>query len=89
MANGGFMEKAEVVIYSRTGCHLCEVAENLLDELHANLLFSHERVLIDGDAELEYKYGEQVPVITINGKVHDFFRLDPKRFTSAIEELTR
>lgn len=79
----------EVLIYSRTGCHLCEMAEEVLEQLHSEVEFSHSKVLIDGDKELEYQYGEQVPVITINGKVHDFFRLDPNRFKAAIKELRR
>ena len=45
------------------------------------------KIFIDGDSELEKKYGEQVPVILINGKPHDFFRVDPKRFKAAIAEL--
>jgi len=77
----------EVVIYSRTGCHLCDIAEETLKGLQDELKFALAKQLIDGDRELEYQYGEQVPVITINGKVHDFFRVDPKRFRAAIATL--
>ena len=77
----------EVVMYSRTGCHLCDVAEATLQELQRELDFSLTKRLIDGDPDLEYQYGEQVPVITINGKVHDFFRIDPKRFRAALADL--
>ena len=76
----------EVVLYGRSGCHLCDVAESTLADLAGNLSFSLTKILIDGDKDLEYKYGEQVPVITINGKVHDFFRVDPERFTQAINK---
>ena len=44
-------------------------------------------ILIDGDKELEEKYGEQVQVILINGEPHDFFRVNPKRFKAALAEL--
>jgi len=77
----------EVVIYSRTGCHLCDIAEETLKGLQDELKFALAKQLIDGDRELEYQYGEQVPVITINGKVHDFFRVDSKRFRAAIATL--
>lgn len=76
----------QVTIFSRSGCHLCDVAESTLESLQESLSFSMEKILIDGDADLEYKYGEQVPVILINGKVHDFFRVDPERFTAAIKK---
>ncbi len=75
----------DVLLYGRSGCHLCDVAEETLHELAKSLQFNLTKVLIDGDPDLEYKYGEQIPVVTINGKVHDFFRVDPERFTAAIK----
>jgi glutaredoxin len=80
-------EEPEVLLYGRSGCHLCDVAEETLNELARELRFSLSKVLIDGNLDLEKKYGEQVPVIMINGKVHDFFRVDPERFTAAITKL--
>ena len=74
----------DVTIFSRQGCHLCDVAEELLVQLQSEHNFALTKIFIDGDSKLEYQYGEQVPVITINGKVHDFFRVDPKRFTAAL-----
>jgi glutaredoxin len=75
-----------VLVYSRSGCHLCEDAVRTLNELATQVDFELAEKLIDGNPELEYKYGEQVPVILIDGKVHDFFRVDPKRFLRAISE---
>ncbi len=43
--------------------------------------------LIDGDAELEEKYGESVPVILINNEPHDFFKVSPERFRLAMSKL--
>jgi hypothetical protein len=43
--------------------------------------------LIEGDAELEEKYGEQVRVILINDQPPDVFRVDPERFRLAISKL--
>lgn len=76
-----------VTLYSRSNCHLCDVAMESLTNLQGELKFEIEKLLIDGDAELETKYGEQVPVILINGKQHDFFRVDPERFRKAINSL--
>ncbi len=76
-----------VTLYSRSNCHLCDVAMEALTNLQGELKFEIEKLLIDGDAELETKYGEQVPVILINGKQHDFFRVDPERFRKAINSL--
>jgi glutaredoxin len=77
----------EVSIYSRSNCHLCEVALGVLEEMRNELDFQITKILIDGNAELEKKYGEQVPVILINNEPHDFFRVDPERFRLALSQL--
>ena len=77
----------EVSIYSRRNCHLCEVALEVLEEMRSDLNFQITKILIDEDPKLEEKYGEQVPVILINGQPHDFFRVDPERFRLAISKL--
>ena len=77
----------EVTIYSRSNCHLCEVALDVLEEMRGELDFQITKILIDENPELEEKYGEQVPVILINNQPHDFFRVDPERFRLAISKL--
>jgi glutaredoxin len=81
---------SEVVsIYSRHGCHLCEVALEALESMKTELGFSIETIYIDGDQELERLYSEQVPVIHIDGQHHDFWRVDPERFRSSLERHRR
>ena len=77
----------EVTVYSRSNCHLCEVALEVISEIRNEFEFTITKILIDGNVELEEKYGEQVPVILINNQPHDFFRVDPERFRSAISKL--
>ena len=75
-----------VTIFSRHGCHLCEVAEATLTDLMEELGFEIEINFIDGDVELEKLYGNEVPVIHIDGEHHDFYRVDPERFKSSLEK---
>jgi len=75
-----------VTIYSRHGCHLCEVAEATLAELKEGLNFEIEIKYIDGSNELEMLYGNEVPVIHIDGEHHDFYKVDPERFKSSLEK---
>ncbi len=74
----------KVTVYSRTGCHLCEIAIELINSVKGSDNFSLEIKLIDNDSELQKEYGEQVPVILIDEKVHDYWRVDLIRFTKAI-----
>lgn len=75
-----------VTVYSRHGCHLCEIAEQTINSLAQDLEFSVEVLYIDGDEELEKLYGTEVPVIHINGEHHDFYKVDPVRFKTSLEK---
>lgn len=81
----GSSKRNLVTVYSRQGCHLCDVALEALTSLQGELDFDLEKLFIDGDEELEKKYGEQIPVIQIDGEHHDFWRVDPDRFRSSLE----
>ena len=76
--------KTQVTMYSRRNCHLCEVAKEVVESARNEAEFEFEVVFIDGDAGLEREYGEEVPVTLINGKRHDYFRVDRARFIEAI-----
>ena len=78
-----------VTIYSRSGCHLCDVALSEIEKFKSEFDFNIEKILINENLELEKKYGEEVPVILINGKPHDFFRIDKDRFRSAMQKESR
>ena len=75
-----------VTVYSRKTCHLCDVALESLESVRAELNFEIEKIYIDGNDELIQKYGEEVPVIQIDGKHHDMFRVDLERFRSSLEK---
>ena len=72
-------------MFSRHGCHLCDVAVETLESMKVELDYSIEITYIDGNAELEKLYGEQVPVTHIDGEHHDFWRVDPIRFRACLE----
>jgi glutaredoxin len=76
--------KAKVVIFSRQNCHLCHEAEKIVREVLLEISFDLEVINIEGNAELESLYGEEVPVTMINGAKHDYFRVDKKRFSEAV-----
>ena len=78
-----------VTVYSRHGCHLCEDAVKTLDGMREELAFEIEIIYIDGNSELEKLYGNEVPVIHINGQHHDFYRIDPERFRTSLEKHRR
>ena len=60
------------------------MATQKVRELQPEFDYSIEEIFIDGDSELTAEHGEKVPVIYINGKAHDFFRVDETRFRKAL-----
>ena len=77
---------ARVVVYSRADCHLCEAAEQLVAEVCADTGDSWVRVEIDGEPDLATRFTEQVPVTFVDGKQHDFWRVDERRLRGALSK---
>jgi len=75
----------KVTVYSRSGCHLCEIAIDRIKSKMDELKFELDIKLIDHDLKLQEEYGEQVPMILIEGNVHDYWRVDLERFTKAVK----
>jgi len=67
-------------LYKAAGCHLCERAEEQLAELRGELGFELEQVEIDGDAELEGRYRELIPVVEIEGERVCTYYVQPEAF---------
>jgi glutaredoxin len=59
--------KQAVTLYTRTGCHLCEQAEQVLRAEQRTIPFALVTVDIDGDPALARKYGVRVPVVAVDG----------------------
>lgn len=74
----------EVVVYSREGCHLCEVVEETLAQLQGQADFQWRKVDIDGDPELRSKYNAEVPVVFINGRKAFKYHMDGRQFLRAL-----
>jgi hypothetical protein len=58
-AEGILAPQSKLVLYTRAGCHLCELAAAMLDRQG----LAWRPVDIEGDALLLERYGLQVPVI--------------------------
>ncbi|OMH34449.1 glutaredoxin family protein [Tersicoccus sp. Bi-70] len=68
-----------VELLTRPGCHLCEDARQVVQEVTASLGLTWAERSIDGDAELTARFGEEIPVLMIDGVQRDFWRIDPQR----------
>jgi glutaredoxin len=83
------MSEPRVLLLTRPGCHLCEEAERVIEEVCAATGEQWRSQDISGDAELTRRYTDQVPVIFVDGIQHDFWRVDPRRLTAALARPAR
>jgi glutaredoxin len=70
----------DVVVYSRTGCHLCDIVKQTLVQLQGEADFQWREVDIDLDPHLKEKYNDEVPVVFIDGRKAFKYRMDPSDF---------
>ena len=66
-----------VTLYTRAGCHLCDVVEQVLQDVRRDRPFDLVTIDVDTDAELVERYGMEVPVVLIDGRKAFKFRVDP------------
>lgn len=89
------MAKASLTLISKPGCHLCDDARDVVNRVLAEIAtrpdspeLSLDEVSILDDAELHERFAEEIPVLMINGRVHNYWRIDPTRLSTALLELT-
>ncbi len=75
-----------VTLYTRVGCHLCDDAKAVLDEVRATLPFALDVVDIDRDPALRALYTTEVPVIAVDGRKAFKYRLTAGEL---VDRLTR
>jgi glutaredoxin len=81
---------ASVTLLTKPGCHLCDAARETVTEVVAAVpgVRLTELSLAD-DAQLAEKYAEEIPVVLINDRVHNIWRVDADRLRRALEEATQ
>jgi Glutaredoxin-like domain (DUF836) len=88
------MPPVHLTLIGKPGCHLCDdarvvvagVLEELAEEPGAPDVVLEERSILD-DSDLHELYVDDIPVVLINGKVHNHWRIDPVRLGTALRKL--
>lgn len=74
----------QVVLYSRPGCHLCDVAREAILSLRERLGFEFREVDIEADDELELEYGIRIPVVEVDGEEAFEVTVDAERLARLV-----
>jgi glutaredoxin len=75
---------ARVTLYTRPGCHLCHEARVVVERVCADLGEEYDEVDITGDPALLERFTEEIPVTFVDGRQHDFWRVDEQRLRTAL-----
>ncbi len=67
----------QLLLYLRSGCHLCEAMEAELLPFIASSKLEVQPVFIDNNEKLEQLYGHRVPVLMYNEQLICEYFLDP------------
>ena len=82
--DAGHLPVTEVVLYTASGCHLCEAARRVVDGCARRArLRAARRSTIDGDAGLEAAYREWIPVVEIDGRRRFVYHVHPDALRTA------
>ncbi len=74
-----------VTLYSRPGCHLCDDARAVIERVCADLGEPYVEVSIDSTTRrCSERFGEEIPVTFVDGRQHDFWRVDEARLRAAL-----
>jgi glutaredoxin len=73
-----------VVLVGRQGCHLCDAARDVVRRVAEDVGVSWTEVDVDADDALLRAYSDQVPVVLVDGRQHDFWRVDEQRLRAAL-----
>ncbi len=64
-----------LTLYSRAGCHLCDDMKGIVQPVARDLGCTLNEIDIEGDAALETRYGQEIPVLLVNGRKAFKYRL--------------
>lgn len=79
-----------LTLIGKDGCHLCDVAEGIVEQVVAELpdevadRIGIERASILDNAELYEQWWEKIPVVLIDGQLHAYWRVGADRLHHAL-----
>ncbi|GAB3869255.1 glutaredoxin family protein [Dactylosporangium cerinum] len=74
-----------LTLYTRPGCHLCDVAKEAMARVAAATGEEWTEIDITGDDALEDEYGFRIPVVLLDGKEHGYWRVEEDRLRRDIQ----
>ena len=74
----------DISFITKSGCHLCEEAEAVLQQICEELGLEYSKIFIEENPDLALKFQEEIPVVLIDGIQHSAWRVDPVKLRAAL-----
>ena len=74
-----------VTLYTKPGCHLCEVVEQAIHRVRARRSFELALTDITADAATFDQYKHSIPVVLINGVEVARYRMSDQELSAALD----
>lgn len=68
-----------ISLLTRAQCHLCEAARDVVERVAADMDLEWKEVSVDDDPRLAEQFGEEIPVVFVDGVQRDFWQIDEAR----------
>ncbi|MFN8074938.1 MAG: glutaredoxin family protein [Kineosporiaceae bacterium] len=73
-----------ITLIGKPGCHLCDDAREVVARVADSTGAGWEERSILDDAELHERWWDQIPVVLVDGRVHDVFRVHEAALREAL-----
>ena len=77
-------QSPRITLIGKPGCHLCDDARAVVARVAEELGVGWTELDITRDEALAEQYWEQIPVTLVDGRRHDFWRVDEARLRAAL-----
>ena len=78
------MDDARITLIGKAGCHLCDAAREIVAKVAADLGVGWVEHDINEDPGLKEEYWDLIPVTLVDGRRHDFWKVDEARLRAAL-----
>lgn len=75
---------SRVVLLTRSSCHLCDDAREVVASVCDDAGVAYEEVDVDADPSLRDEHGDFVPVVLVDGVRRGFWAIDADQLRSAL-----
>ncbi len=79
--------KINIELFSRPNCHLCDVAVEIIENLHGRYPLRLKVTHVEKDPQLEKRFGTEVPVVCIDGDATFKYPIEPAKLERELNRL--